>query len=86
MDAVKKYACVEKGQSVLINGASGGVGHYCIQIAKACGAHVTGVCSTRNIEMVKALGADEVIDYTKGDWIGKTVYDAVIDVVGNLSP
>lgn len=86
MYAVKKYACVEKGQSVLINGASGGVGHYCVQIAKARGAHVTGVCSTRNIEMVKALGADEVIDYTAGDWIDKTVYDAVIDVVGNLSP
>ncbi|MEQ9186806.1 MAG: NAD(P)-dependent alcohol dehydrogenase [Cryomorphaceae bacterium] len=86
LDAVKKYAGVKKGQSVLVNGASGGVGHYCIQIAKASGAHVTGVCSARNIEMVRALGADEVIDYTAGKWIGNTVYDAVIDVVGNLSP
>jgi NADPH:quinone reductase-like Zn-dependent oxidoreductase len=74
------------GQSVLINGASGGLGTWAVQIAKALGARVTAVCSTRNVEMVRALGADEVIDYTKQDFVaGAARFDLMFDVVGNRS-
>jgi len=77
---------LKAGQKVLINGASGGVGTWAVQIAKALGAHVTAVCSTRNVEMVRALGADEVIDYTKHDFVdGGPRFDVLLDTVGNRS-
>lgn len=71
---------------MLINGASGGVGTFAVQIAKALGAHVTGVCSTRNIEMVRSIGADHVIDYTRDDatLLGQR-YDVILDIAANHS-
>jgi NADPH:quinone reductase-like Zn-dependent oxidoreductase len=77
---------VQAGQKVLINGASGGVGTYAVQIAKALGAEVTGVCSTRNVDMVRSIGADHVVDYTREDFTqGKEHYDFILDNVGNHS-
>ena len=84
LQAVRDIGEVHAGDSVLVIGASGGVGTYAVQIAKAFGAEVTGVCSTRNVDMVRSIGADHVIDYTKDDIShGGKRYDVILDTAGN---
>jgi NADPH:quinone reductase-like Zn-dependent oxidoreductase len=86
LQGLRDYAHVQPAQKVLINGAAGGVGTFAVQVAKSFGAHVTGVCSTPNVEMVRAIGADEIVDYTKDDFAGrKREYDVLLDCVGNRS-
>jgi NADPH:quinone reductase-like Zn-dependent oxidoreductase len=84
LQAVRDHGAVEAGQTVLIVGASGGVGSFAVQIAKAFGAEVTGVCSTAKVDLVRALGADHVIDYTREDFAdGQHRYDVILDIGGN---
>ena len=86
LQGLRDQAGLEAGQTVLIVGASGGVGTYAVQIAKALGAEVTGVCSTAKVAMVRALGADHVIDYSEADFAdGRHRYDAILDIGGNRS-
>lgn len=86
LQALRDVAKVQAGQKVLVIGASGGVGTYAVQVAKAFGAHVTGVASTSKLDLVRAIGADEVIDYTAEDFAaGDTHYDVIVDIGGNAS-
>jgi NADPH:quinone reductase-like Zn-dependent oxidoreductase len=83
---LRDAARLQAGQHILINGSSGGVGTFAVQIAKALGAEVTAVCSTRNVELMRSLGADQVIDYTRQDFVrGPMRYDVLFDLVGNRS-
>ena len=82
---IRDVGQVKAGQRVLVNGAGGGVGTYAVQIAAALGAEVTGVCSTRNVELVRSIGAAHVVDYTREDFTGgRSQYDVILDNVSNL--
>jgi NADPH:quinone reductase-like Zn-dependent oxidoreductase len=86
LQALRDKGKVRAGQKILVNGASGGIGTFAVQIAKSFGADVTGVCSTRNVDLVRSIGADHVIDYTREDFTqtGQR-YDFILDNVGNQS-
>ena len=86
LQALRDKGHIHAGQNVLVNGASGGVGTFAVQIAKSFGADVTGVCSTHNVELVRSIGADHVIDYTREDFTqGAQRYDLIVDNVGSHS-
>ena len=86
LHALRDVGKVQPGQKVLINGASGGIGTFAVQIAKSFGAEVTGVCSTRNVDMVRSIGADHVVDYMREDFAqGEQRYDLIFDNVENRS-
>jgi NADPH:quinone reductase-like Zn-dependent oxidoreductase len=86
LQSLRDHGKIEQGMDVLINGASGGIGTYAVQIAKILGAKVTGVCSSRNVKLVKSLGADKVIDYTQQNWSRMSdKFDIILDAVGNKS-
>src|SRR5215216_389591 len=86
LQGLRDHGQVRPGQEVLVIGASGGVGTYAVQLAKAFGAHVTGVCSTTKVDMVRSIGADHVINYTRDDFAeGDQRYDLILDVGGNSS-
>jgi NADPH:quinone reductase-like Zn-dependent oxidoreductase len=84
--ALREKGNVQPGEKVLVNGASGGVGTFAVQLAKAFGADVTAVCSTRNVDQAAALGADRVVDYTKDDFTKLGVrHDVILDIAGRTS-